>query len=279
MKSSVFSPYLIHGSFVVPHYFKIISICSLLFFHSLSVANTVAELEKESLKGLQESTSIQNEIDRLYSEEQLLDQQYQTLLMQLAALKSYNLDVKKRIDSQNSQLLSLQEQLASVAQVKLEIMPLMQQMQTSLAAFVDADLPFKTEQRAQELERLAQSIDDIEMPLSSKYQRILEAFDEQRGLSQSMESFQGMLSIDGQQVQVDFLRLGRVALFYQTLDGQKSGRWSKENGSWQLLDGEQSKQLSKALEVAQGSKTPSLLMLDVGKLQSSDLARSGSESQ
>lgn len=278
MKSLFIFLHINHCGCKVAQFSKAVLLSLFTFGSSLTLANTVAELEKESLKVQQESRSIQNEIDRLYSEEQVLDQQYQALLLKLAALKSYNADVQKRIDSQNDQLQSLQEQLASVAQVKREIMPLMEQMQTSLVEFVDADLPFYKAQRVQSLELLSKNIDDIELPLSSKYQKILEAFEEQSAFGQSMDSFQGMLQIDNRQVQVDFLRLGRVALFYQTLDGQQSARWSKQSNSWQLLGADQSEQLSKALEVVRGDKIPSLLKLDVGAPQAVDLARSGSES-
>ncbi len=265
-------------------YQVLFSACLCVFLSYPALANTITELEKKSLEGQEKSTAIQNEIDQLFSEEQQIDQQYRSLLARLDTLNSANLDLKKRIESQDKQQQSLQRQLKSVAQVKYEITPLMNQMHSSLVEFVKADLPFLTEQRAQGLQQLADYLADIENSLSSKYQKILEAFEEQADFGHSMASFQGPLKIDGKQVQVNFLRLGRVALYYQTLDKERAARWSRQTESWIVLDAAQTQLLTKAVEMAQGTAITGLLVLNLQepKLKGSEpegKTQSGSESQ
>ena len=38
---------------------------------------------------------------------------------------------------------------------------------------------------------------------------------------------------DGEEVEVDMLRVGRVALMYQTKDKSQTGAWNKATGSWE----------------------------------------------
>ena len=174
----------IHRYWQAPFFLLMLMVCANAF------ASTITELEKQSLKGQVKSATVQGEIDRLYSEEQQMDQQYRALLSQLSALESSNVELQKRIDSQLSQQSNLQQQLESVAQIKREITPLMTQMQHSLVEFVQADLPFLKAQRLHALQQLDSYLADVENPLSSKYQKLLEAFEEQAELGYSMTSYQ-----------------------------------------------------------------------------------------
>ena len=56
---------------------------------------------------------------------------------------------------------------------------------------------------------------------------------------------------------------GRVALFYQTQDGELSGVWDQETRSWVPLPGSQNRLIRKAIRVARKQVAPELLSLPI----------------
>ena len=56
-------------------------------------------------------------------------------------------------------------------------------------------------------------------------------------------NYEGEMDINGETRTVSFLRVGRVALVYQTLDGEESGAWDQAQGQFVDLDGDFDSQL------------------------------------
>jgi hypothetical protein len=60
---------------------------------------------------------------------------------------------------------------------------------------------------------------------------------------------------------VDLLRVGRVALFYRSLDGRQLGIWDTSQGGWETLPARWRQPLAKALRVARKQSAPDILTL------------------
>ena len=56
-----------------------------------------------------------------------------------------------------------------------------------------------------------------------------------------------------------FLRVGRVALMYQTLDGQRTGRWNPMSDSWEPLESDYRAAMEQGLSIASEQAPPDLL--------------------
>jgi hypothetical protein len=55
---------------------------------------------------------------------------------------------------------------------------------------------------------------------------------------------------DGTEVEVVMLRIGRVALMYQTKDKSQSGAWDKSTGSWQTLSSDYRRPIDQGIRIA-----------------------------
>jgi hypothetical protein len=89
----------------------------------------------------------------------------------------------------------------------------------------------------------------------------LEAFQLEQTYGASIESWRGPLQLDGRELSVEFLRIGRVALYFQSLDGSASGYWGRSEQRWVALGPEYNRDLAQALRVAQNVTAPQLLSL------------------
>ncbi|MCH1568607.1 MAG: DUF3450 domain-containing protein, partial [Alphaproteobacteria bacterium] len=79
----------------------------------------------------------------------------------------------------------------------------------------------------------------------------------------TIEAYEGEMDINGEARMVAFLRIGRVALIYQTLDGAESGAWDKNQSQFIDLDGDFDGELRSALRIAKQQAAPDLLVVPV----------------
>ena len=74
------------------------------------------------------------------------------------------------------------------------------------------------------------------------------------------------MGADEAQRSVEFLRVGRVMLYYQTPDGHESGYWNAQAQQWETLDNSVRRPLQKAIAIARQQKTADWLELPVKTL-------------
>ena len=70
------------------------------------------------------------------------------------------------------------------------------------------------------------------------------------------------LEVDGATLELDFLRVGRISLMYQSVDGKVSGVWNQKTQSWE--DAQNSRnQIKMGLRIAKKMVPPDLVILPV----------------
>jgi len=137
----------------------------------------------------------------------------------------------------------------------------MNSMADSLEKFVVLDLPFHQEDRVGSVIQLKQYLRNPSLSLSKKYRLLLEAFQIENNYGRTVESYRDSLSLNGENLSVEFLRIGRVALYYRTLDGRASGRWNAQRNDWDELPESFDRNISDAIRVASNQVAPQLLRL------------------
>lgn len=240
------------------------AILSSLFFclailPASSPADSVDIINAKVLASQLQQTLLQDKIDRLDNQQTALDAQYRQLLQKLQLTQSYNEQLTERIIKLDINIQSISEQLLWVVAVDNEIEPLMAQMYQSLQAFIKADIPFLQRQRLAKMQTLAADLADVELSVSAKYQKLLQAFVEEESYAGLLHSYQGSLIIAGEEVQVNFLSLGRSAWYYQKLDASSAAIWQQAKGRWQPLDNNANENISKAIEMANNVGIPALI--------------------
>lgn len=210
-----------------------------------------------------DASQSQQRVDQLSKQTQEMLEDYSQTMLQTDRLKVYNDQLEKLIASQEEEKSSIKQQLQDVGVVEKEIVPLMLRMIDSLEKFVKLDMPFQQQDRLDRVERLKKLMDDADVTISEKYRQIMDAWKQEVDYGRTMEAYRGMLKIDGSDRQVDFLRVGRVLLAYQTLDRSVTGFWNKNTQKWEKLDSDYRDPIANGLRIARKQSAPDLLTLPV----------------
>jgi len=83
-----------------------------------------------------------------------------------------------------------------------------------------------------------------------------------------IEVLQQTLLIDGRDLLMNQLRIGRLALFAQSLNGEQSVIYDMASQSWQNLDRQYNRELGRAIEMGLKHRPIDLLTLPIGKVVS-----------
>lgn len=207
----------------------------------------------------------QENIDNLADETIDMLAEYRDTLRQTQSLRAYNDQLENLVDSQKSELDSIKQQLKNIETTQRDIVPLMLKMIDVLEQFVSLDVPFLQEERNNRIVALKTMMGRADVSLSEKYRRIMEAYQVETEYGRTIEAYQAELGQHDDGRTVDLLRIGRVSLYYLTLDGMEAGMWNQQTQQWQTLPDSYLQPITDGLKVARKQLPPDLLVLPVNK--------------
>ena len=234
---------------------------ALVMVTSGTLSQNLGDVQTTVEANAQDGVSSQTRIDALDDQTDELTREYRAALKQLASLREYNAQLEKLIAAQKAEMASIRRQIDEVTNVDRTITPLMFRMIDALEQFVGLDVPFLLSDRQQRVAALRALMDRSDATPAEKYRRILEAYEIENEYGRTIEVYEGEMNIDGIDRTVSFLRIGRVALIYQTLDGDDSGVWNPKAGAFTDLDGDFDSELRSAMRIAKQQAAPDLMVV------------------
>jgi hypothetical protein len=210
-----------------------------------------------------DSKGSQEKITDLSVETQELLGEYRLVLQQIDRLIAYNDYVERLITDQEEQIVDINRQLQDFALIERGIVPLMLESIETLDRFIDLDVPFLLEERKDRVNRLRVIMNESDITVSEKFRQIMDAYQIETSLGSDIEAYTGFLEIDGENRQVDFLRIGRTSLTYQSPDQNETGFWNKQTQQWEELPRKYTDYVKEGLRIAKKQITPDLIQLPV----------------
>ena len=198
-------------------------------------AANVNDSLKVVTKTSQTAITSQKRIDSMAIQTQKMLEEYQQILRQTEYQDTYNVQLEQLKVDQEAEITLLNNQLDEINITQLRIVPLINSMADALEKFVVLDLPFRQEERVSGVILLKQQLRNPSLSVPDKYRVLLEAFQIENDYGRSVESYRDTLMVNGENLSVKFLRIGRVALYYQTLEGLTSGYWNTQERRWDTL--------------------------------------------
>ncbi len=224
-------------------------------------AQSVQQAQQQSSALAAAAVGSQQRIDQLDDATRSALETYRQANQQISQLGEYNSRMEKVVAQQQEELTSLQEQLGGIEHTQSEMRPLIRRMVESLEQFIAVDLPFLPEEREDRVARLQDLLVDPEVSIAELYRRVLEAYQIESDYGRTLEAWRGELVQGDDARVVEFLRLGRLMLFYQTLDGHEQGYWDSATGGWQALPSGYRRTLDQGLAIARTEQMPVMLRL------------------
>ncbi len=226
-------------------------------------ATTLAELQKAHAQTANASAQSQEKINNIYDQSQELLADYRALVEQTENLKVYNDHVAKLVADQNESLASLDKQIGTIEGTKQGIVPLMYKMVDTLEAFIKADMPIDVTNRLARVQRLRDVMGNSAVNTSEMYRLVIEAYQIEKDLGTSLVTYTDKLTVDGNELTVNYVYVGRVALLAQSLDEKQAWMFNKASGQWEALGQEYLESTKFAIRVAGKQAAPELLKLPV----------------
>jgi hypothetical protein len=252
------------------HRFKNVLIAALVSTGAL--VGTVAAVQATTLDSILKVGETKNnaarksqvKIDRLADETRDLLSDYKTVTKQIDGLKVYNGRLARQIEHQMKRVASIDESISQVTVIQRQMTPLVIRMIDGLEQFVELDVPFEKEERLQRIQFLRDNLDRADVTVAEKFRGVLEAYNIELQYGRGVDTYRGTIDLNGTQRDVDFLRVGRIALVYQSTDGALAGAWDKSAGAWvDLPSGEYDAAIRKGIRIAKKQATIELLSMPV----------------
>ncbi len=205
----------------------------------------------------------QAEVNTLADETQEAVSEYRVRLQELDRIRRYNDNLQRTIDDQESEKASLTRQINEFGDLEQGIVPLLMDMVEDLDRFISLDVPFLMDMRRGMLTDLRDLMDRSDVSIAEKYRRVMGAYQTEAAIGRNMESYPGELEIGGVSRKVDFLRVGRVLLAYQTPDREETGYWDTRAREWRSLDNSYRSPITAGIRMAGRLAPPDILTLPI----------------
>ncbi|MDT8319609.1 MAG: DUF3450 domain-containing protein [Xanthomonadales bacterium] len=234
---------------------------------SISVNTFAVEIEQVTQEGVERAdagAAEQQRVEQIADQTDSLVADYNSLAKVVDGLKTYNSLLKRQVDNQETEKAALAESMDNVALIERQIIPLMSRMVDSLENFITLDTPFLMEERTDRIARLRGMMERSDVTAAEKFRQVVEAYQIENDYGRTIEAYKGSVEIDGNPQEVDFLRIGRISLSYQSVGGQHTGAWDPETETFVELPAATYKsQVADGLRIARKQIAPDLLIVPV----------------
>ena len=173
----------------------------------------------------------------------------------------YTKQLQQMISEQNNTIAIYKKQLDKPEITHSDLSVLAEQLIGELQAWIELDLPFLHSERNLRMEGLRNMMASMDLDVTEKIRRILEAYRIEAEYGFSFESYRGKL--DEEDIVVDFMHVGRNTLFYKSLDGRQVGAWNRHTSEWHSLNNRYRYPIEQAFNVVHKGVAPGILLLPV----------------
>lgn len=227
-------------------------------------ADTLDDILEVSASKTDAAKRSQARVDRLADETRNLLDDYKTVTKQIDGLRVYNARLQRQIDNQLRRIAEIDGAIDQVTVIQRQMTPLVIRMIDGLEQFVAMDVPFNLDERRARIEFLRTNVDRSDLTVAEKFRQVLEAYNIELQYGRGFETYHDTIDTGTGPRDVDFLRIGRLALVYQTTDGSEAGVWNNQARSWQPLPtGDYAAAIRQGVRIAKKQATIELLNMPI----------------
>ena len=205
----------------------------------------------------------QAKIDQTDDDTSLIVNEFKTVSKQIEGLTVYNAQLKKQIEAQEARLKEIDKTMKEARIMQRQVPPFTRRMLAGLEKSIELDLPFHLAERKERIAFAKAAIDNPTVSPAEGLRQVLEAYNVEAEYGRKIDSYKDTIDIDGQPREVNILRVGRLALLYQTTDEDETGAWDNKSGQWIELGGSYRNPTRLGLRIANKLATVDMIQLPV----------------
>jgi len=234
---------------------------AILVFTSTSVlADKTDDIVNLGLKRSKDAAASQVRIDTISEATDKVISKYQQESKVVDGLKVYNDRMRRTLKAQEVAMGKLETSIDDASLIERQIVPLMLRMIEGLDQFIAADVPYKRAEREERISRIRGYLTNANISAAERFRQVLEAYSIENAYGKSLDVYRDTLNLDSGDLTVNVLQVGRVGLYYQTLDGLVSGYWDRKNNKWVALDSSFNGGITKTIRIVLGKESNKQLM-------------------
>jgi hypothetical protein len=230
---------------------------------SAAWAELTDDVINSGMQRTRDAIASQQTIDDLQDATDKIITQYQTQEKAVESLTRYNDRLRRTLDAQQVAMSNLERSIEDASLIERQIVPLMLRMISGLERFIGSDAPFKLFERQDRVERIKGYLTNANISAAERFRQVLGAYSIENGYGNSIDVYSDTLDLTGESLSVNVLQVGRSGLYYQTLDGDRSGFWDKSVGTWSELDSSFNAGITRAIRITQGKESTGLMLLPI----------------
>jgi Protein of unknown function (DUF3450) len=232
-------------------------------FCQTDIARQVTQPVEQSVAIGQES---QKKRDRWEQERSDLVLLYEQLQQEHGTLVLENKDLTTAEQGLKDRNMVLAQQNLAALRIQNELFPFVQAIYARLSRLVLNDVSFLKEERTLRMNSLETMINNPGVSAAEKYRRVMEAVLVEAEYGNTIEVYQDEVLMEDKETTGNIFRLGRVALFFLSLDGQACARFNVARNRWQPLSENYLPGIRSVIEIGSKRKPAELLSLPLGGL-------------
>jgi small-conductance mechanosensitive channel len=229
-------------------------------------SNVSDRVEKPVRKAIDIRQKTQKERDLWREERQRLVDAYETLQQEQKQLEAQKDSLTQTSAAATERIAAKSKQLADIEQISVQIQPFLDKLIQQLHQRVNDDMPFLSDERGRRLDKLDRLSTDPGVAVSEKFRKIMEALMVEAEYGRTIEVYQETIEVDNREILANIFRLGRIALFYQTLDQKRCGFYNVASSTWSPLPKSYHSSIQTAMDIGLKRRPVELLTLPIGRI-------------
>ena len=205
----------------------------------------------------------QTKIDLMDDDTSLIVNEYKTVSKQIEGLRVYNAQMRKQIERQEERLKEIDKTMKEAQVMQRQVPPFTRRMLAGIEKSIELDMPFHLAERKERIAFAKAAIDNPTVSPAEGLRQVLETFNVEMEYGRKLDNYKDTIEIEGQQREVNVLRVGRLALVYQSSDESLTGAWDNNTDEWVPLDNSYRNPTRKGLKIANRLATVDMLELPI----------------
>lgn len=231
-------------------------------------AQSVDQVLQADQRRLNLARQSQERINNVVEGTRSLEDQYSAINKEIDGLKVYNRLMRAQVEGQTATLEDIGLSMEQVDVINRQIFPLMEEMIDGIKQSVKLDIPFLLDERTKRVDNLTDIMSRSDVSVAEKFRKVMEAYQIENDYGTTSEFYSQIITYEGNPMEFNMLRIGRVGLYFQSDDTRITGRWDNEAREW-VADNSARNEVRKGLRMAKQLIAPELINIPVPAAEAS----------